>query len=258
MIRKISVFLSLSIIGLVLGTSLSAKPRVIIGAGLQFDPNSLGGTFVKDGLDSGVTKKDDYGNYAGVQKIFIAENKLQTLENLTGGMFNYKTNGPMTAGSLTLGFENDLYDEGKNGGFFYRVGLNLSTVVSGGHKTATFMGYKWYDARWFYKSMVIPAFLGIKLDAGPGSFYMAPGVHWYKAEWQVKGTIDGYGIEQATGGMSKKLPVVGDAMNPSAYNEDAKFDGSGMGFSWLIGVQTKITDSGYAFFELETHSSYTI
>lgn len=261
MIRKFYKYFLISAIALFFG-SLTAGPRIIVGLGLQFDPNSLGGTFVKDGLDSGVAKKDANGNYAGQQKIFIAENKLQTLSNITGGVFNYRSNGPMTAGSLTLGFEDDVKSYQDTFGLFYRVGLNMSTVVSGGHKTANFMGYKWYDVRWFYKSMVIPAFFGIKIDVGGTKdkplfgIYMAPGIHYFRAEWQVKGTIDGAGLEAATGGLSKSLPGAGDAMNPSGYGEDAKFSGSGFGFSFLTGVQARVSDNGFLFIETEYHGSY--
>ena len=93
--------------------------------GIQFDPNSLGGTIVKDGLDSSQIKTDANGNYAGVQKAIIPENNLQTLENLTGGLISYKSTGPMTAGSLTLGYEKDVMDN-----FFFRVGANFTTKIS--------------------------------------------------------------------------------------------------------------------------------
>lgn len=230
--------------------------------GIQFDPNSLGGTFVKDGLDSGVAKYDSNGNYVGQQKIFLAENELKVAENLTGGLVKLKSEGPMTAGSMTFGYESDvtLYKDVPN--FFYRVGMNLSTVVSGGRKTATFGGFKFYDARWFYRSVVIPAYFGIKMDVGgtpdkPNfGFYMAPGLHYYKAMWNVKGTINGTLLHAATGGLTRSLPALGDLMDPSAVNEDARFDGSGIGFSFLTGVQARVTDNGFAFIEMEYHGSY--
>lgn len=229
------------------------KSRIIVGLGIQFDPNGLGGTIVKDGLDSGQPKYDANGGYAGQQKAVIAENKLQTLQNLTGGLISYKSTGPMTAGSLTLGYEKDVGDN-----FFFRTGLNLSTKVMGGRTSATASGYDWYDVTWHYKSIVIPVFFGIKLNVGQRSaIYVAPGIHYYQAQWGLKGRNDGAGLDGVTAGLAKSLPVAGDAARPGVVNEDAKFSGNGFGTSWLTGVQTKVTEKGYAFMEIETHFSYT-
>ncbi len=52
MIKKITkVFFAISIVAFA-GSSLSAKSSIILGAGLQFDLGQLGGTMLKDGLDS--------------------------------------------------------------------------------------------------------------------------------------------------------------------------------------------------------------
>ncbi|HNE08667.1 MAG TPA: porin OmpL1 [Leptospiraceae bacterium] len=228
------------------------KSRIIVGLGIQFDANSLGGTIVKDGLDSGQIKTDSNGNYAGQQKAVIAENKLQTLENLSGGLISYKSTGPMTAGSLTLGYEKDVGDN-----FFWRAGINFSTKISGGRTSSTASGYDWYDVTWYYKSLVIPVYFGIKLNVGSRSaIYVAPGLHYYQAEWQLKGRNDGNGLDAVTGGLARSLPVASDAARPGVINEDTKFSGSGFGMSWLTGVQTKVTEKGYAFIEVENHFSY--
>ena len=261
MIKKISKLLVVFSLCAVVSSSLIAgdedfknkgKSRIIVGLGIQFDPNSLGGTIVKDGLDSSQIKTDANGNYAGVQKAIIPENNLQTLENLTGGLISYKSTGPMTAGSLTLGYEKDVMDN-----FFFRVGANFTTKISGGRTSATAAGYDWYDVTFHYKSIVVPAYFGIKLNVGQRSaFYIAPGLHYYRAEWALKGRNDGNGLDAVTGGLAKTLPVAGDAARPGVIQEDAKFSGAGIGVSWLTGVQTKITENGYAFIEVETHFSY--
>jgi hypothetical protein len=229
------------------------KIRLIFGLGIQFDPNSLGGTIAKDGLTSGVAKTDANGNYQGQQKLIIEENRLQALENLSLGTFNYRSNGPMTAGNLTLGVEKDV---GEN--FFVRAGLNVSRRVMGGHQSANFMGYNWYDARWDYKSMVVPVYFGIKLNFGSrGSLYVAPGLHAYSAEWNLKGKNDGVGLDAMTGGAARSLPAAGDASRPSVILEDTTFKGHGFGTNFLWGVQTRVTEKGYVFMEVETFFSYT-
>jgi hypothetical protein len=229
------------------------KTRLIFGLGIQFDPNGLGGTIVKDGLDSGQAKFDSNGNYTGQQKIILEENRLQALETLSVGTFNYKSTGPMTAGNLALGAEKDV---GEN--FFVRGGINLSTKIMGGHQTSNFMGYNWYDTRWFYKSMVVPVYFGIKLNFGSrGSIYVAPGIHYYEAQWQLKGKNDGVGLDAMTGGAARSLPGAGDAARPSILYDDVTFKGHGFGTNFLWGVQTRVSAKGYVFIEIETFFSYT-
>jgi hypothetical protein len=227
------------------------KQRFIFGLGVQFDPNGLGGTILKDGLNSNQPKTDANGNYAGQQQAIIPDNKLQAAETLTGGLINYKSSGPMTLGNLALGYERDVKEN-----FFFRVGINFSTKIMGGHTTSNFLGYNWYDVRWFYKSTVIPVYFGIKINFGSRSaFYVGPGVHYYDAEWQLKGKNDGTGLDAMTAGAAKNLPVLGDAARPGVLLEDTKFAARGYGLNWLWGAQTKITNNGYLFFEVETFFS---
>jgi hypothetical protein len=225
------------------------KFRLIFGGHLNFDPNGLAATIAKDGLDAGSTKTDASGNYAGNQKAVIADNSLLVLQNVSGGAFQTNAGGPMTGGGFSLGIERDI---GEN--FFFRIGLNLSTKIAGGHTTSTFAGYNWYDVYWNFRSAVIPAYLGIKINFGKSSaFYIGPGVHYYRAMWNLKGTNDGTTLDAATGGtLSKALPGASDALRPGAFYEDAVFQGSGFGFNYLVGAQTKITQKGFVFFELET------
>jgi hypothetical protein len=224
------------------------KLRLIFGAHLNFDPNGLGGTAIKDGLDAGSAKTDANGNYAGNQSIIIPDNKLLTLQNTSGGLFQTHNGGGMMGGGLTLGAEKDLSDN-----LFWRVGLNMTTKVSGGHTTSTFAGYNWYDVTWNFRSAVIPAYLGIKLNFGKNSaFYIAPGVHYFRASWGLKGTNDGETLDLATAGLAKSLPGAGDALRPAAKYEDTTFSGGGFGLNYLIGAHTKITERGFLFVEMET------
>ncbi|MDX1960757.1 MAG: porin OmpL1 [Leptospiraceae bacterium] len=225
------------------------KLRLLFGGHLNFDPNGLGGTIVKDGLDGGGAKTDAAGNYAGTQSAIIPDNRLLVLQNVSGGAFQTNAGGPMTGGGLNLGIERDL---GEN--FFFRIGLNLSTKIAGGHTTSTFAGYNWYDVYWNFRSAVVPAYLGIKINFGKSSaFYVGPGLHYYRAMWNLKGTNDGQALDAATGGtLSKALPGAADALRPSALYEDAVFSGGGFGFNYLVGAHTKITQKGFIFFELET------
>jgi hypothetical protein len=104
------------------------------------------------------------------------------MQNLTGGLISYKSTGPMTAGSLALGYEKDVGDN-----FFWRAGINLSTKVSGGRTSSTAAGYDWYDVTWYYKSVVVPVYFGIKLNVGSRSaFYVAPGLTLLQSRMAIK------------------------------------------------------------------------
>lgn len=224
------------------------KWRLIFGGHLHFDPNGLGGTVIKDGLDAGSAKTDSAGNYAGNQSIIIPDNELLVLQNATGGAFHTKAGGSMVGGGLTLGTEKDV---GEN--LFFRIGFNYTTKISGGHTTSSFAGYNWYDVYWNFRSMVVPVYFGIKLNLGKSSaFYIAPGLHYFRASWNLKGTNDGEALDAATGGLAKSLPAAGDALRPATRYEDVTFSGAGVGFNYLVGAQTKITEKGFLFIELET------
>jgi hypothetical protein len=238
----------------------TGKARLIFGGHLHFDPNSLGGTVLKDGLSGGqrYSQRDLDGdgyketNVLANQSAFIPDNKLMTLQAITGGAFQTKAGGPMTGGGLTIGYEKDVGDN-----FFFRVGLNLTTKIAGGHTTSNFGGVNWYDVYWNFRSAVIPAYFGIKLNLGKNSaFYVAPGLHYYRAMWNVKGTNDGDFLRDALGSSrADALPIVADSIRPGARLEDTVFSGSGIGFSYIVGAHTRISDKGFFFAEVETHIS---
>lgn len=231
------------------------KSRLILGFHLHFDPNRLGAPIVKDGLEAGSAKTDAQGNYAGSQLALIPDNRLLVLKNVTGGAFQVYPGGAMTAGGMTLGYEKDVGDN-----FFYRIGLNLTTKIMGGHTVSTFAGYKWYDIYWNYRSATIPVYFGLKLNLGSRlSFYVAPGLTYFRAMWQIKGYNDGDALDAMTGGsLSRLLPAASDALRPGMIQEDAVFSASGFGLGYLIGTQSKITNSGFVFFELETLFAYAM
>ncbi|MCB1143962.1 MAG: porin OmpL1 [Leptospiraceae bacterium] len=269
MIKKINAIgIALAILGLLSLSNLSAeggedmfkntgKGRLIFGGHLYFDPNGLGGTVIKDGLSGGtriISKDlDSNGTYEtqvlSNQSAFIPDNKLTTLHHLTGGGIHTKAGGPMQGGGLTLGYEKDV---GEN--FFWRVGLNISTKISGGHTTSSIGPYKWYDVYWNFRSAVIPAYFGIKLNFGEkSSFYVAPGLHYFRAMWNVKGYNDGDALAAALGSdRMNQLPVIADSVRPGARQEDTVFSAGGVGFNYIIGAHTKVSDKGFIFMEVET------
>jgi len=245
MIKMITKVIFAIAIFMIAGTGLSAKTSIIVGGGLQFDLGQLGGTITKDGLDSNQPKTNALGQYQGPQSAIVPENRLIAIERSTGGAFNVKDTGAMIGGVINVGVEQDV---GKN--FFWRAGINFTDKVSGGYTSANFMGYNWYEITWSYRTVIIPAYFGIKLKIGEDSaFYIAAGANYYSGGWGLKAHNDGPGLTAASGGVSNSLGI---GASPAIINEDAKFTVHGFGLNWLVGAQTKVSDKGSIFFELET------
>lgn len=257
MFKKISsIFLGLC---LVLGTGLTAQEKsgnrsyVMFGIGSQFDLGALGGTIMKDGLDSSQPKRDAQGNYAGEQKAIYSENTLIGLNKASNGLVGAKTNGAMVGLNLNVGYEK----EGIFGidSLFWRINLNYTQKVAGGYTTSTVAGYKWLEQEWDYKAWTVPTYIGVKLmnEAKTTGVYIGAGVNYFNGGWSLAGTIDGDTLAAAFPGLAGPGgSFISDAPSPSIINENAKYNVKGFGLNWIVGAQTKVTDSGHVFFELET------
>lgn len=243
---------------LCLAGSLSAQsgPRsyFMIGLGAQFDLAQLGGTITKDGLDSRNPQLSSTGQPTGsLQKAIYAENTLISLKRTTGGVVGAKTGGAMVGGNVNVGYEK----EGIFGinSLFWRINVNYTTKISGGETSSTVMGYKWLDQEWHYTAWTVPTYLGIKLynAANDTAIYIGGGVNYFQGWWGVSGTINAPALNSfAPGILGPGGSLVSDAPNPGVYKENVRFGASGIGLNWLVGAQTKITDKGHLFFELET------
>ncbi|XDD43463.1 porin OmpL1 [Leptospira sp. WS60.C2] len=243
---------------LCLAGSLSAQsgPRsyFMIGLGMQFDLAQLGGTITKDGLDSRNPQLNAAGQPTGsLQKAIYAENTLISLKRTTGGAVGAKTNGAMIGGNVNIGYEK----EGIFGlnSLFWRINVNYTTKIAGGETSSTIVGYKWLDQEWQYTAWTVPTYLGIKLynAANDTAVYVGAGVNYFQGWWGVSGTINNPGLQTfAPGVLGPGGSLISDAPNPGISKENVRFGASGIGLNWLVGAQTKITDRGHLFFELET------
>jgi opacity protein-like surface antigen len=226
----------------------------MFGLGMQFDLAQLGGTITKDGLDSRNPQLNAAGTPTGsLQKAIYSENTLISLKRTTGGAVGAKTNGAMVGGNVNVGYEK----EGVFGvpSLFWRVNVNYTTKIMGGDTSSTVMGYKWLDQEWQYTAWTVPTYLGIKLynAANDTAVYIGAGVNYFQGWWGVSGTINNPGLQTfAPGLLGPGGSLLGDAPNPGIHKENVRFGASGFGLNWLVGAQTKITDKGHLFFELET------
>ncbi|TGM12692.1 porin OmpL1 [Leptospira selangorensis] len=241
------------------GIYLNAKSYVMGSAGLQFDLGDLGNTISTDGLDSSTNYKTTATDGTpGVlpRRAVIAENRLLTLQHSSNGLISAKTNGAMTGLTLSLGYEQDF---GK--AFFWRVNAHYTRKIMGGDTEAKFAGQSFYHMTWDYNAIQIPVNVGIKLSVSEdASIYIGAGVHYFKGGWSLAGNnrlndvhefLVNAGITDTT-----VLGLVADGTDPSAHWENTKFNVSGVAPNWLLGAQSKISDKGHIYMEVETLFSF--
>ncbi|TGK35818.1 porin OmpL1 [Leptospira andrefontaineae] len=238
---------------------LSAKSYITGGLGLQFDLGSLGDTIATDGLDSSTnysTTATDGTPGALPRRAIIPENRLLSLQHTTMGLISAKTSGAMTGLVMSLGYEQDF---GK--AFFWRVNAHYTRKVMGGDTNAKFLGQGFYDITWDYHAVQVPVNVGIKLSVTEDtSFYIGAGVHYFNGGWSLAGSNRLSSVHDAlvAAGVSSTtlLGLVADGTNPPANWEKTTFQVSGVAPNWLIGAQSRISDKGHIYMEVETLFSF--
>ncbi|TGM95171.1 porin OmpL1 [Leptospira dzoumogneensis] len=241
---------------------LSAKSYITGGLGLQFDLGSLGDTIATDGLDSSTnysTTATDGTTGVLPRRAIIPENRLLSLQHTTMGLISAKTSGAMTGLTLSLGYEQDF---GK--AFFWRANAHYTRKVMGGETTGKFAGQTFYDITWDYHALQVPVNVGIKLSVTEDtSFYIGAGVHYFNGGWSLAGSNRLSDVHNAlaalpptTPGLTTIMGLVADGTDPSANWEKTTFQVSGVAPNWLIGAQTKISDKGSLYMEVETLFSF--
>lgn len=239
---------------------LSAKTYITGGLGLQFDLGALGDTIATDGLDASgnYATTDSTGTQNGVlpRRTIIPENRLLSLQHTTNGLISAKTSGAMSGLVLSLGYEQDF---GK--AFFWRANAHYTRKVMGGETNAKFLGQTFYDITWDYHAIQIPVNVGIKLSVTEDtSFYIGAGVHYFNGGWSLAGSNRLNDVHNAlvAAGVTNTtiLGLVADGTDPSANFEKTTFQVSGIAPNWLLGAQSRISDKGHIYMEVETLFSF--
>lgn len=238
---------------------LSAKSYITGGLGLQFDLGSLGDTIATDGLDSSTnysTTATDGTTGVLPRRAIIPENRLLSLKHTTMGLISAKTSGAMTGLVMSLGYEQDF---GK--AFFWRVNAHYTRKVMGGDTNAKFLGQGFYDITWDYHAVQVPVNVGIKLSVTEDtSFYIGAGVHYFNGGWSLAGSNRLSSVHDALVAAGVNSPtllgLVADGTNPPANWEKTTFQVSGVAPNWLIGAQSRISDKGHIYMEVETLFSF--
>lgn len=204
-----------------------------------------------------------------LQKLIVPENQLLVAEKT--GILNAKTSGPMHGLVLSLFWEKE------NTNTFWRVGASYTRKAMGGETEATFAGYKMIDYSWSFESVIVPAYFGIKAGVGEStSVYGALGINYHRGGWGIEGTSDGQLAYEL--GITNELPLnIGPHVNKCiildscpygrqqltqddwkglnggmpVWGEKIKFDVAGLGFNFLMGVETKLQSGNKMYFEIE-------
>lgn len=248
-------------------TSVHAEGSYLgFGLGLQFDLGSLGGTITKDGLDAGspemkAVKMPGGGAVpasVGKQELIVPENKLDVLAKT--GIIKAHQGGAMTGGVFSIFYEKEWQND------FIRIGVDHTRKIMGGHTTAEFAMAKFMDITWSYQATQIPFYYGLKAGVGESaSVYGALGLHYYRGGWGLEGDANGQIPYELTSGIPDFNPItIGphsmgtlktntfgtDGLYP-VIGEKIRFDVSGIGFNFLVGVERKLQNGNKTYFEIE-------
>lgn len=215
-----------------------------LGLGLQFNLGDLGGTITKDGLDSRTVGKE----------VIVPENTLDVLSKAT--IMRVDQNSAMTGGILSIFWEKEGQDT------FWRIGVDHTRKVMGGHTEATFIADKMIDITWSYQATHIPFYWGMKAGVGESaSVYGGLGLHYYRGGWGIDGDSNGQLLYELSGGLlsigphsDKFILTQGEEYaggNFPIIGEKVHFDVSGVGFNFLVGVERKLQSGNKTYFEIE-------
>lgn len=234
------------------GTSVQAESYVGLGVGLAFDLAGLGATIANDGLDSNVGNPSMSGASRGAgcggnvtclqevpgtnQELIIPENKLITLEKATAGAIRVKE-----AGGPMMGLVMSVFYESASGNTFWRVGIDHTEKVRGGHTESDVIGFKWYHMEIDYTSTFVPVYYGFKAKVGEtAAVYIGGGINFHRGGFGIRGTNYGDAPTAVLGtavGATTVTNAAGNIIAIPVVNEDTQFKVQGIGMNFVMGIE---------------------
>lgn len=227
-----------------------------IGLGTKFNPNDLGSTIMKDGLERTGSNND----------VLIAENTLAVMKHYHV-IRDLNANGNMMTLDLAANVRYDFLNA-----LFLRLGVNTCNVVAGGETSWKFtqlaaaslvMAGGALDTggtmsqKWNYNSTAIPLTLGVNLPIADGkyNFYAGLGVTWARAWWSIEVTapFGGYAVA-ASGAYGEAALIYGAAAGLALQRvqERLTFRSKGsIGLNFLVGADASIGGPLALFVEFE-------
>ncbi len=248
MLKKLFRFLIL--VGFSFGGIFAQGAYLGYGLGLQVNLGDLGGTITKDGLD----------NSLGTQKLIVPENTIDVVHR--SGLVTKQTNGAMTGLILSILYENQSTNT------FWRVGAEYTRKILGGHTRAQFVGYPYIDIKWDFNSLVVPFYWGLRAGVGESSaVYGGLGVNYFRGGWSLHGTSDGAtpclassslcglgpngAIDSDGNGSRDSFTSIDELYKEAIFSEQVVFDVSGIGFNFMLGIESSLQSKNKLYFEIE-------
>lgn len=237
-------------------TTATAKDRLSVGFGIGYkiDANRLGETIATDGLDAGAPQlvalppaPGDLGEFALLdQSVIVPENTLIVFED-QGVISNLETGGAMVALDIALNVQYTFLDV-----LFARVGFNYNMKVLGG-KTSWTSEFGDHLQEWGYSAWLIPVTLGVNVPIQEGKYnvYAGLGVAYGSGGFDIK--LEGPAGYFAQAANAGDVVEGGDAFGRSGeIREEASVRDSGIGLTYLVGVDGEFMENLGMFMEAET------
>jgi len=235
--KKLLVVMLAMAIAISFGSMAMAKNGLSVDLGLAYNPNGadMGATILKDG-------EEGAGN-GMFGDVIMSENQLLAIKSTSSLMISDVTDdGAMSGINTTLRVRYDFLDA-----FFVRLGFTLDQQIAGGDDEFTIglMGAplgiagKKVTQEWTYGYWAIPVTVGINLPVTERfNLYAGIGLTYYSGYWQLK--------VNAPAGYIAGDPSLGDA------KEKLKFEASGIGINWTVGVSAAVYQDISIFLEIDT------
>jgi len=243
--KKLLVVMLAMAIAISFGSMAMAKNGLSVDLGLVYNRNGadMGATILKDG-------EEGAGNGL-FGDVIMSENQLLAIKSTSPLLISDVTDdGAMSGINTTLRVRYDFLDA-----FFVRLGFTLDQQIAGGDDEYTLglafagigaAGQK-VTQEWTYGYWAIPVTVGINIPVTERfNLYAGIGLTYYSGYWQLKVKAPAGYIDLTGDGPSA------DDVDAGPAKEKLKFEASGIGINWTVGVSAAVYQDISIFLEIDT------
>jgi opacity protein-like surface antigen len=240
-------------VALSFGAPAMAKQGLSVGLSFGLLPNAggLGSAIATDGLDKNIDV-DGAANATGYDTLTLIPSEKAMLDDETSGLLkDVETNGAMTALDLGLVVRYDMLKF-----LFVQTGFSYTFKAMGGNSS-----FKWVTPNaagkdentyvWDYRSWQIPFTVGINLPLMEGklNLYMGLSAAYMKGYWECDVEISKVSSTIGAAATGVNGAIVG--LDAGTAKDTPKFEHSGIGMGYLLGVDAEIMDNLSLFIEYQ-------
>jgi len=247
--KKTNVIFMAFIIAMAFSANAFAKQGLSggIGFGLVGDAASMGATILTDGLDNAADAHAGTGNQTlGYDEVVLieAENGLED-QQTAGAITDLETSGVMSALKIDAKVRYDISY------FFAELKFNYAFKIMGGDTTWKAAGVE-QKQEWSYNAWAIPVVLGINIPVAEGKANIYAGLQlgYMSGSWGVDVTRT-Y-LSSTTGALQAGVSNAMTLLGQSKMEEEIKFEASGLGIGYVIGVDAEVYENISLFFEIDS------